>query len=676
MAGSALSQNYWENKPTPYTLVRVGNPVTLRCKANINEYSSTPPHWRVVRHDDEEQRITFAGISRDDCCDVTGDITKGEVDLVIKSASLNDEGRWYCTPPSSLTVAPVFSKVLVIDGDPSCEILSKMGPNGEVIIGSAFILRCSIDGKATPPGRLVWSRDGKDTNTAGTSPIIFNHILQKEDNGRLFSCRLQHQSIPSPWKCPNDIIPDVQYPPVASGPDYICIEKGRRLSVYCSYVIGNPRTTRVRWTAPHVSHTMEDPLLIHDIQPGEENPSNYTCEVSNTYYNGISGQSSSQTTVEVQYAPEVSTPVLYQINEGDDLQILCSVNAMPSAEVTWVYPDASVHHGKTLRIPAIRRSQSGVYSCEATNEFCDQIGGTGRGSSKTLVVVNYAPYFLNQKINKQVAADEGESVTLQCDIDSNPRANITWFDKRGSEITNSSFYLQNEKSSDTPPSTSASLSILNVARSDYGDYKCAARNMHGGVAFIISLKHKSVPDQVTNVNVTTTADLIVVTWERGFDGGDEQMFYVEYTELPDGFVDVTDSSSDNIATIGGLKPEKMYNIRVVSFNSRGERRSDVIIWHSPESHTSNDISSDGNPTTIVVIATIGIVVACVMVIIVVVLRRMTRSRKSVVYEDITHRVIQNFNNRDHFEVTPATTESRMGNPECDVDSPMLSTVAF
>ncbi|XP_070547403.1 cell adhesion molecule 1-like [Ptychodera flava] len=274
------------------------------------------------------------------------------------------------------------------DGDPSCESLSKMGPNGEVIIGSTFILRCRIDSEATPPGRLVWSRDGKDTTTAGSSPLLFSHIVRKDDNGRRFSCRIQYDSMTSPRRCPQAIIPNVQYPPVASGPDYICIEKGRRLRVYCSYVIGNPRTTRVRWTAPHVSHTMEDPLLIHDIQPGEENPSNYTCEVSNIYYNGISGQSSSQTTVEVQYDPEVSTPVLRYINEDDELQILCNVDAMPSAEVTWVYPDATVHHGKTLRLPAIRRSQSGVYSCEATNVFCEQIGGTGLGKSETLVLVN------------------------------------------------------------------------------------------------------------------------------------------------------------------------------------------------------------------------------------------------------------------------------------------------
>ncbi|XP_070547706.1 synaptogenesis protein syg-2-like [Ptychodera flava] len=215
--------------------------------------------------------------------------------------------------------------------------------------------------------------------------------------------------------------------------------------------------------------------------------------------------------------------------------------------------------------------------------------------------VYYKPLVLNEKKNGQVAANEGESVLLHCETDSNPPANVTWFDNSGSVVTNSSLYLQTVNRSKSKPSTSATLRIGTVTANSYGRYICEARNLYGRVAFLISLKRKSTPDKVTNINITTAADIIVITWERGFDGGDEQMFYVEYTELPDGYVKVTDSSSDNIATIGGLKPEKAYNITVVSFNTFGERRSDVIVWRSAESHTSDGIPSSGNSNTVYIV---------------------------------------------------------------------------
>ncbi|XP_070551454.1 uncharacterized protein [Ptychodera flava] len=240
----------------------------------------------------------------------------------------------------------------------------------------------------------------------------------------LLAAKCKHRGIDTPWVCPNTITLDVQFPPVINVPPYRCVKNGTQLG--CEYTPGNPPTTQVKWKTPNDETAVRDnPLTIGDFEV--QHSGNYTCIVNNTFFDGSQGRDVGITMVEVQYNPIVSTPVVYDIKEGEELKLDCSVKSVPAAnEIIWSTPSGSIYRGNTLTLLSVRRGNAGLYTCHATNTFCDDIGGHGTGTSSTVVSVKFKP--TSVELSAQRPSRYEGPVTLTCSTDcSNPAATIDWY---------------------------------------------------------------------------------------------------------------------------------------------------------------------------------------------------------------------------------------------------------
>jgi len=118
-----------------------------------------------------------------------------------------------------------------------------------------------------------------------------------------------------------------------------------------------------------------------------------------------------------------------------------------------------------IEIESVTREDSGCYVCEADNGFAQE-----PVTSKVQLVVEYPPSIQIQKTN-----DSTEVMTITCTIDSNPRAEVTWF-KDGEMIVNASNNLVIHKSG-----LRNNLNLVALDEEDFGNYSCVAENKLGVV---------------------------------------------------------------------------------------------------------------------------------------------------------------------------------------------------
>ena len=74
--------------------------------------------------------------------------------------------------------------------------------------------------------------------------------------------------------------------------------------------------------------------------------------------------------------------------------------------------------------------------------------------------------------------NEGQNVTFECDLEGQPLSTVTWF-KGSTQIDTSDNRYQDSAPSSSVVNSTATLTIINVTRSDEGFYQCRAENLLG-----------------------------------------------------------------------------------------------------------------------------------------------------------------------------------------------------
>ncbi|XP_077985743.1 nephrin-like isoform X2 [Glandiceps talaboti] len=414
----------WEVTPID-TVVRKGNSTTLFCKVNLDK-SNEPPDWFYEKPDGKHIQITDLGVSYKECCTVIGEVKAGEVNLHIDSATLEDEGVYRCQH-SNLPIQR--GHIFVIDAGVSCtKSSSNIGSKSEIIVGTTVTLKCALPRNDFSQGRLVWTKNGVIENN---SPV-FEKEIGKEDDGISYNCIFEHPSITIPWTCPTDIKPMVQYPPVATIPNSLCIQKGNKLNISCTYTQGQPGHTQVQWTKVGGSFVRDgNPLIVPNIQPESNGQTEYTCNVNNTYWDGTYGVDTVKITLDVQYAPMVTIEGSTTVKEGEALELVCNIDANPEHDkLRWIHHNDSVQIGDRLTLNNIYRSQGGRYTCEASNTFCSGIGTRGSGRLDVEIDVYFIPSADDVALTRvgDTAVNSGDNLSFLCIVESsNPAATIYWY---------------------------------------------------------------------------------------------------------------------------------------------------------------------------------------------------------------------------------------------------------
>nr|XP_056700710.1 vascular cell adhesion protein 1 [Euleptes europaea] len=184
--------------------------------------------------------------------------------------------------------------------------------------------------------------------------------------------------------------------------------------------------------------------------------------------------------------------------EDGTLLLHCMTESNPPARIVWKKQLAnetlqSIVKNHTLSIPNVQFDDSGVYICEVTNEV------TNKTENRTVTVsVQGAPRLQEFSILPSATVNEGESVTLQCSVQSSPAAQIVIRRKLASE-------------DEILDSKDGIVHIPRVTPDEAGSYECEVENKFGrrkmaGTLSVESLSSTAATVTYRQENVTEVED--------------------------------------------------------------------------------------------------------------------------------------------------------------------------
>ncbi|XP_051776351.1 B-cell receptor CD22-like [Erpetoichthys calabaricus] len=187
-----------------------------------------------------------------------------------------------------------------------------------------------------------------------------------------------------------------------------------------------------------------------------------------------SERSERSVTVRVQYAPKETLALadpLPGLKEGDSVTLHCTSNSNPTSSYLWFQVNETTAYqrgsGQNLTLTTVTPSDHGRYYCQARNEHGD------RNSTEVTLDVQYSPRRPSVSLGTPEQIWTGQSVTLTCTANANPKATFKWFKVNPPEMNG-------------PPGQGGaragdeqSLNFKRVKLEDNGRYYCKAKNKLG-----------------------------------------------------------------------------------------------------------------------------------------------------------------------------------------------------
>ncbi|XP_070550559.1 fibroblast growth factor receptor 2-like [Ptychodera flava] len=330
--------------------------------------------------------------------------------------------------------------------------------NGTVIEGQTYKAYCGAD--ANPAVELYWT-DPKDDRIA-IGDILEIIDTKREDVGN-YTCHATNVLFTGRAGYANATVHlDVQYPPTLEvESEYVCKEE-ESVTLLCELKDANPLKVDFVWLLENGSMVSSASVTLTEVS--RVDAGQYVCNGYNIYYDGEHGHGSVTTILDVQYRPEVFTQtVLIRVAEGAPVTLDCTTDSNPPTDShDWTLNGDVISYELIHTIDRADRSDAGLYTCTAVNTFYDGEKGMGYNTTQLVVECKYTKY--NQPKDETIEVAIGSSVSLHCNVDAYPIAEITWA-KNGVKL-------------DTGDNFSKLL-ISNVDASHGGGYLCTAENYLG-----------------------------------------------------------------------------------------------------------------------------------------------------------------------------------------------------
>ncbi|CAK7291594.1 HMCN2 [Vulpes lagopus] len=403
----------------------------------------------------------------------------------IPRASKTEEGVYECTAVSRAGTGRAKAQIVVTDPPP--QLIP--APNITVSPGETAILSCQV--LSAVPYNLTWIRDwrvlaastGRVTQLADLSLEVSR--ITPSDSGR-YQCMASNANgvtRASIWLLVQEA------PQVSIHTQSQHFSQGMEVRVSCS-ASGYP-TPHISWS--HEGHALQEDSRIHVDAQGTliiqgvapEDAGNYSCQAANEV-------GTDEETVTLYYtdpptASAVNAVVLAAV--GEEAMLLCEVSGVPLPRVIWyrgglemiLAPEGS--SSGTLRIPAARERDAGIYTCRAVNEM-------GEASAEIRLEVGHAPQLM--ELPRDVTVELGRSALLACRALGRPPPIVTW--RRGDGQP-----LGPRRGSRTGQPDSGVLFFESVVPEDQASYVCEAQNVFGKVwaeAWLVVTGH--APPQIAS----------------------------------------------------------------------------------------------------------------------------------------------------------------------------------
>ncbi|XP_076065499.1 hemicentin protein echinoid [Oratosquilla oratoria] len=470
--------------------VREGQDVTLQCRFNHPTLlSGGQIYWMKQERNGQKDNVAIGEMPLGQNYRVELVPEEGRYDLTISHATYDrDNGMFECRVKeaqtgSDLHTTTVNLTVLIPPGSPH---ITPEAPTATE--EQATDLTCSSQG-GSPDPQIIWYREGSNTKLLSvlkpgggrdfptTSVLTINP--RKEDDGAEFRCVVWNRALTNGEKMVSKVKLNVNYyPRITIGPENpFRVELGSNAILTCS-ADAKPPVNNVRWTRNGrflgTSNDLEhNPVKLEDA-------GRYVCQAEN----GLKHTVEEAVTLDVLYAPRVSVISSKDVEEGEDILILCNVTANPAPVKTeWLKEGDETFRqsGDILRLNSVSAVNQGNYVCRSVNVLTPTGGDSvdREGNATVAVRVRHAPGKTFITPSEPIAVQD-EALTLTCGANPPgwPMPTYRWW-RHGSETT---------------LTHGANYTIPTATLQIEGTYYCQPRNKLGkGTPASVALKVYQAP---------------------------------------------------------------------------------------------------------------------------------------------------------------------------------------
>lgn len=521
--------------------------------------------------------------------------------LNIKDILQHEAGIYRCrvdfkTAPTRNSLINVT--VVVPPGTPT--IFDESGQEARTVVGpylegDSIILQCIASG-GDPVPQVTWWRDSHllDSSFETTfSQTVQNTLtidkVSRKDLGAILTCQASNNNISIPVSTrvtvdlkfrPSRVRFLTKKEPLSAGKYYRleCESGGSRPAAIVTWWKNN------KFMGKTPSKIVDNGNLTISTLEFKPKPSDHgksiTCRAENLEIPNSALEEHWK--LVIYHAPIVSLTFGANLNpnniaEGNDVYFECTISANPDVyKVVWLHNDVMVNHeqtkgviisGSSLVLQGVHRRQSGWYACVASN-----LEGDTQSNSIELKIM-YKPICGNfKRVIQGVSRDRVSQIV--CPVDAHPKASrFTWSFNNSleSHMINASQFDSN--------STHSILSYEPKKDDDFGLIFCSASNALGQMEepCVFKIIPAGPPDPPSNCSVVNqTTDSLEVECLPGFDGGLEQTFQLEVTDLQTDLVLANDSGQVPEFVVSGLNSGRGLKITIFAVNSDGRSQPFVL----------------------------------------------------------------------------------------------------
>ncbi|XP_055962583.1 hemicentin-1 [Sorex fumeus] len=347
--------------------------------------------------------------------------------------------------------------------------------------GSSVSLEC--ESNAVPAPSISWYRNGRlivgspQLDVLADGQVLHIREAQVSDTGQ-YVCRAVNVA----GRDDKNFHLNVFVPPTIEGPEREAVVEtaGNPVTLACD-AAGIPPPT-LTWLKNHKPIESSDSLEVHIMSGGSRlkiartqrsDGGNYTCIASN-----LEGKAQKLYSLSVHVPPSVAgaeTPSEVGVLLGENVELVCQASGFPAPNLRWLRDGKLLQvreaerarvtvEGSTLSILGARASDSGKYTCVATN---------AAGEEDRVFNVNvYAPPAIrgNREEAEKLVALVDTSIHIECRATGTPAPQISWL-KNGLPLPLSSHLRL--------LSGGQVIRIVRAEVSDGATYTCVASNRAG-----------------------------------------------------------------------------------------------------------------------------------------------------------------------------------------------------
>ncbi|XP_070549507.1 B-cell receptor CD22-like [Ptychodera flava] len=236
-----------------------------------------------------------------------------------------------------------------------------------VIEGQTYSANCTV--AANPQPEIFWIF--ADGTTSENHHLVVENASRTNEQSREFTCMANNRFWDGTPNSGYELVQvDVQYRPrvtVALTQGHAQLEDnavtvvvGETVSLRCEIIETNPAVDSVLWI---------DLSELTDVYTftaeGLQNEGQYTCQASNTFWDGTVGSDQVVISVEVQYPPklEITDDTGFVEVEGRPYSVRCSAVGNPTPNVHWEGIEEQTPSSQTLSFDSVTREMSREYRC-------------------------------------------------------------------------------------------------------------------------------------------------------------------------------------------------------------------------------------------------------------------------------------------------------------------------